>query len=74
MGGGDFSGSAISIVGNFTLDASTSTTGSITMGAVGAGGNVSNPGGGSGSLAAGASAAMEVNCSYTLDGTRSCCD
>ena len=72
MGGGDFSGSSISMAGNFTLDSSISTTGSITIGTVSAGGNVSvTLGGGSGSFALTDANAMEVGGSFTLDGTRS---
>ena len=54
------------------MDSSISTTGSITIGTVSAGGNVSvTLGGGSGSFALVGANAMEVGGTFTLDGARS---
>ena len=51
VGGGDFSGSSISMAGNFTFDASTSSTGSITMVSLSSiGASTISLGGGSGAI------------------------
>ena len=56
------------MAGNFTFDASTSATGSITMTTVSAGGNTSvTLGGGSGSYAL---TSADIDGSFTLDGTK----
>ena len=65
IGGGDYSAGMTIMEGNFTFDASTSTTGTVTLTTVSAGGNSTiTMGGGSGSIAVGSA---QAGGSFSID-------